>query len=55
VPTLKPSEHCTARDGVEAAALGHDEQLHGIVEPVELGLPTASHVARLPGPRRRTR
>jgi len=35
------------------AALGHDEQLLGMVETGELGLTTASHVARLPGPLRR--
>jgi hypothetical protein len=35
------------------AALGHDEQLLGMVETGELGLTTASHLARLPGPLRR--
>lgn len=34
------------------AALGRDEQLLGLVEAGELGLTTASHVARLPGPLR---
>jgi len=34
------------------AALGHDEQLLGMVETGELGLTTASHVARLPEPMR---
>jgi ParB family chromosome partitioning protein len=34
------------------AALGRDEQLLGKVESGELGLTTASHVARLPGPMR---
>jgi ParB family chromosome partitioning protein len=35
------------------SALGHDEQLLGMVETGELGLTQASHVARLPEPMRR--